>query len=376
MSGLYLHIPFCTGKCPYCDFFSIGGDSPHLAGYPELLVKQLHLAAGQGWTGPFETIYFGGGTPSLLSPAAISTLLETVAVRFGLAADVEITLEANPGTVTAASLAGYRAAGVNRLSLGLQRLDAAGLALLGRRHTAAAGAQAVALARAAGFADLSVDLIFALPGETLADLAAELDRYLALAPEHLSCYGLTAEPGTPFGTRAAAGELELPDGEHYAEAFLLLHERLAAAGYRHYEIANYARPGRECRHNLGYWRRRPYLGIGAGAHSFHDCSWGERREVPADLDRYAALLTSGRDPSAELETFDCAAAMSETLYLGLRTADGVDDAAFCARFGQGVAAAYPQAVERLRPWLAFSAGHWRMSVEGWLLYDRLVQEFL
>jgi oxygen-independent coproporphyrinogen-3 oxidase len=376
MPGLYLHIPFCRRKCSYCDFFSVEGHAAQLRAYPKLLVRHLAWAAAHGWTGPFDTVYFGGGTPSLLAPRPVGALLEAVARYFGLADDAEVTLEANPGTVTAASLAGYRAAGVNRLSLGLQSLNPAQLATLGRLHGPAEGEQAVRRARRAGFANLSLDLIFALPGQTLAELDAQLDRYLDLAPEHLSCYGLTAEPETPFHHRVQAGELRFPDGDFYAEAFLRLDERLAAAGYAHYEIANYARPGRACRHNLGYWQRRPYLGIGAGAHSFRAAGWGERWAVSADLAGYAGRLRSGEEPAACLESFDRRGALSETLYLGLRTADGVSDQTFRQRFGCSVAEAFPQAVAKLQPWLDGSAGHWRMTVAGWLLYDRLIQEFL
>ncbi|MCM2264797.1 MAG: radical SAM family heme chaperone HemW [Desulfuromonadales bacterium] len=376
MLGLYLHIPFCRRKCPYCDFFSVAAGDPHFRVYPKLLRQHLDWAAAHGWRGPIDTVYFGGGTPSLLSPRVIGSLLDTVARRFGLTADAEITLEANPGTVTAARLCGYRAAGVNRLSLGLQSLDPAQLVNLGRLHGRNEGLQAVNWARRAGFDRLSLDLIFALPGQTLSALDAELDRYLALAPEHLSCYGLTAEPDTLFHQRVQTGELQLPDGEFYADAFLLLHERLTAAGYEHYEIANYARPGQACRHNLGYWQRRPYLGVGAGAHSFRDAGGGERWAVPPDLDAYGTALRVGHEPAVLLENFEHTGAMSEMLYLGLRTRSGVEDAAFRAGFGRGVAEAFPQAVERLRPWLVFEEGNWRMTVAGWLIYDRLIQEFL
>jgi len=376
MPGLYLHIPFCRRKCPYCDFFSVAAGDPLVDAYPDLLCRHLDWAADHGWQGPFATVYFGGGTPSLLPPPAIAGLLATVTRRFSLDSAAEITLEANPGTVTAASLAGYRAAGINRLSLGLQSLDPHQLGTLGRQHGCAEGLQAVPWARRAGFANLSLDLIFALPGQTLNGLASEIDRYLELAPEHLSCYGLTAEPGTPFHHRVRAGEVSLPDGEFYADAFLLLHERLTAAGYEHYEIANYARPGHACRHNLGYWQRRPYLGVGAGAHSFRDVGWGERWSVPPALAAYGDALHRRQDPAERIEAFDRGGALSETLYLGLRTRAGVGDAAFRARFGCTVTEAFPAEVARLRPWLVQEAGSWRMSVDGWLLYDRLIQEFL
>ena len=376
MPGLYLHIPFCRRKCPYCDFFSVAGHGSHRRGYPGLLHRHLTWAASHGWGGPLDTVYFGGGTPSLLTPHSVGSLLNAIARHFGLAEVAEITLEANPGTVTAASLAGYRGAGVNRLSLGLQSLDPCQLKTLGRLHDAAQGVRAVQQARRAGFTNLSLDLIFALPGQTPAALDEELARYLDLAPEHLSCYGLTAEPGTPFQQRVQGGELQLPDEEFYADAYLLLHERLTAAGFAHYEIASYARPGYACRHNLGYWQRQPYLGVGAGAHSFRAAGWGERRAVPPDLAAYGGTLRHHREPAELIEGFARAGAMSETLYLGLRTRAGVADAAFRRRFGCGVAEAYPQAVRQLQPWLACHAGRWQMTIDGWLLYDRLIQAFL
>ena len=376
MFGVYIHVPFCRRKCPYCDFFSLPADAQVLAGYPELLCRHLELIDPGDWPGPVATVFFGGGTPSLLAPAAIAAVLAAVERRFGLAAGAEISLEANPGTVTPEGLAGYRAAGVNRLSLGLQSLDSGLLATLGRLHGCAEGVQAVHAARRAGFSNLSLDLIFALPGQTLAMLRTDAERFLALEPEHLSCYGLTAEPGTPFHHRVQGGELQLPDDNFYADAFLLLHDLLQARGYDHYEIANYARPGHACRHNLGYWRRRPCLGIGAGAHSFCGQGWGARRAVPADLEAYAAALQQHREPAGLLESFDRRGAMSETLYLGLRTAEGVDDAAFAARFGGSVATCFPAAVSRLGRYLQHAGGAWRLSPEGWLLYDRLIVEFL
>jgi oxygen-independent coproporphyrinogen-3 oxidase len=377
MTGLYVHIPFCRRKCPYCDFYSLPAAADALAAYPELLLRHLEAARrSERWQGPFATVFFGGGTPSLLPPAAIGRVLAAAADLFGLAGDAEITLEANPGTVSAATLAGYRGAGVNRLSLGIQTLDPQGLRRLGRSHTAGQARAAVAQARAAGFANLGLDLIFALPGQTEAALAEEIGRFLELEPDHLSCYGLSVEEGTPFQHRHRSGELRLPDEERYAALFRLLDARLAAAGLRHYEIANYARPGRECRHNLGYWARRPYLGIGAGAHSFVAAGWGERRAVPPDLECFRAALAHGRAPDETLERFDRRGAMAETLYLGLRTADGVAEGEFRARFGAGVAEAFAEGVRRAGARLSAAGGRWRFDLDGWLLYDHLITPFL
>ena len=377
MLGLYLHVPFCRSKCGYCDFFSVAPpDAAWLERYPELLLRQLELAQPH-WRGPVTSVFFGGGTPSLLPAAAVGRLLAAIAARLGLTAAAEITLEANPGTVDERVLGEMRAAGVNRLSLGLQTLDDTGLRSLGRQHTAAQGLAALAAARSAGFDNLSADLIYGLPGETAAGLDAICARLLRVAPEHLSCYALTVEEGTPLAAAQGRGELLLPDEEQVAERYRQLDATLTAAGYRHYEISNFARPGRECRHNLATWQRRPYLGLGAGAHSFHDAGWGERRAVPADLQRFAAEIEAGREPSASLELLDRRGAMAETLYLGLRTAAGVDEAAFCARFGCGVAAAFPAAVRRCGERLTLHGdGRWRFDLAGWLLFDHLITPFL
>jgi oxygen-independent coproporphyrinogen-3 oxidase len=377
MSGLYVHIPFCRRKCPYCDFFSVSGQDERLAAYPGLLAKNLEVAHREGEVqGPFGSVFFGGGTPSLLAPAAVAGLLDGVHDLFGLDPEAEVSLEANPGTVTAASLNGYRKAGVNRLSLGIQSLSRENLALLERIHSPQQGREAVHLARRVGFDNLSCDLMFGLPGQSVEALMEEVDRLLELQPDHLSCYGLTAEEKTPFYHLHRSGGLPLPDEDAYAEMYLGLHRRLTDAGYLHYEISNYARPGFECRHNLGYWARREYLGVGAGAHSFLDRGWGERREVPADLERFASALDEGRDPARTLEVFDRRGAMAETLYLGLRTEKGVDETAFRSRFGVGVAEAFPEGIERSGRHLGLVEGRWRLDLEGWLLFDHLISRFL
>jgi oxygen-independent coproporphyrinogen-3 oxidase len=377
MTGIYFHIPFCRSKCGYCDFYSVAPPDPALlARYPELLIRQLELTAPD-WAGPVTTVFFGGGTPSLLPAAEVARLLAAVKAHLGLAPDAEISVEANPGTVDGAYLAALRRTGVNRLSLGLQALDDGALARLGRGHDTAQGLAAIAAARAAGFDNLSVDLIYGLPGEDLQSLTHSLERIVACSPEHLSCYALTVEEGTPFATAQESGTLQLPDEATVATHYRLIDQALTTAGYRHYEISNFARPRRECRHNLATWRRRAYLGLGAGAHSFRASGWGERRAVPADLARYAAQVAAGCEPSEPLERFDRRGAMAETLYLGLRTAEGVDEAAFRARFGDGVATAFPEAVRRSAARLSLhDDGRWRFDLDGWLLFDHLIVPFL
>lgn len=376
MPSLYVHVPFCRRKCPYCDFFSVPASERGLSTYPDLLVRQMEIARERGWSGPFATIFFGGGTPSLLPPAAVAKVICAAADLFGIEPGGEITLEANPGTLDEKRLFGYREAGVNRLSLGVQSLNEDDLKLLGRIHSPGESRDAVRWGRAAGFAGISCDLIFALPGQTLPRLREETERLLALEPDHLSCYGLTVEEGTPFHPLHCRGELPLPDEDEFARQFLGLHALLEGAGYRHYEISNYARPGSECRHNERYWRRRGYLGIGPAGHSFCSLGWGSRSASAPDLGAWEGALRRGEDPLEELESFDRQGAMSETLYLGLRTADGVAEDDFRGRFGLGVEEAFPQEMASLQGRLRREGGRWRFGAEDWLLYDTLICAFL
>ena len=376
MNALYIHIPFCLRKCPYCDFFSIAQTSPVFQDYPRLLIAHLRLLAEEEQAGPFSTVFLGGGTPSLLGPESVGEILDEADRLFGLASSSEVTLEANPGTLNPEILRGFRIAGVNRLSLGLQSLQDGKLQVLGRLHTAAEGLQAVEWARKAGFDNLSCDLMFGLPEQSLDGLMADLEEVLSLAPEHLSCYGLTVEEGTPFEELHRRALLHPATEDLATEMYLALHERLAEAGYDHYEISNYAKPGRACRHNQVYWRRQPYLGLGPGAHSFSGQGWGTRWEIPPDIDRYAEAVRAGRNPRSHLETFDRAGAMAETLYLGLREAAGVDEARFRERFEQGVAEAYPAAIKKAADHLLYKKGRWHFTLSGWLLYDHLIQNFL
>ncbi len=261
--SLYVHLPWCVRKCPYCDFnsYAARGELPqqeYVAALLRDLELDLPLVAGR----QIETVFLGGGTPSLFAPEWIAALLEGVRARIGLAPGAEITLEANPGTVELARFRGYRAAGVNRLSLGIQSFEDAKLAALGRIHGRAEALAAAAAARAAGFQNFNLDLMFGLPGQTVAEALADVEQALACEPAHLSVYQLTLEPGTPFHARPP----ELPPDDALWEMQERIGTRLARAGFNHYEVSAWARPGRECRHNLNYWTFGDYLGIGAGAH--------------------------------------------------------------------------------------------------------------
>lgn len=374
--GLYLHTPFCSSKCPYCDFFSIVPTArEEIDAYPRLLVQELRQSAKE-WEGPLTSIFFGGGTPSLLPVPGIKEILDTARATFGFADPIEISLEANPGTVSPSYLTALRHAGVNRLSLGIQALADADLARLGRIHSRQESLDAIAAARLAGFDNLSLDLIYSRPEQNLDQLRDEIAELVQLQPQHLSCYGLTVEEGTPFAQREESGTLTLPAEDAAAAAYLCVDAELTKAGFRHYEISNFARPGYECRHNLGYWRRQPYLGLGAGAHSLRGNGWGERLSVPADLHRYRQRLAADGATTESIELCDQQLAMAETLYLSLRTAEGVKDAAFFQRFGRSIAEVFPAAIARCGERLHHEDGRWSFDREGWLLYDHLIANFL
>jgi oxygen-independent coproporphyrinogen-3 oxidase len=339
-AGLYVHVPFCARLCPYCDFDTQDRDLHLISPYAAALRAEVAMLPPAA----LHSIFFGGGTPSVLRPEQLGAVLDACRARLTVPADCEITVECNPNNVREGRVAGYRAAGVNRLSLGVQAMDDDVLRQLGRQHTAARVVEAVAAARAAGIGNLSLDLMYGLPGQTLAAWEATLDAALALRPEHFSCYLLTLEEGTPMGQQVARGELRLPDDEAIAAQYDLLRFRLAAAGYRQYEISNWARPGYESRHNLGYWRSEPYLGLGPGAVS---CVDGVRRKQTPDVGEYLEAVAAGRQVFAEQEFLDAATARREALMLGLRLRAGIDPVAYRGRFGPELAQACGPALAEL-----------------------------
>jgi oxygen-independent coproporphyrinogen-3 oxidase len=376
MAGLYFHIPFCLRKCHYCDFYSLPASGEWLALFPDLLIRNLIWAANQDWKGPLDTVYFGGGTPSLLSPSTMASILEATHRYFGIKTNAEITLEANPGTLSQNNLADYHSAGINRLSLGLQSGSDQFLSRLGRLHDCREGLQAYRFARLAGFENISLDLMFALPSQQLSDLEEDIKIYLDLQPEHLSCYGLTVESNTLLQENLETGKLALPDESLYADMYMTLHQRLTDCGFSHYEISNYARTGFESQHNQNYWKRQPCLGIGPGAHSFQITNWGSRWEVPADLNTYHEALIHNKEPMVCIETFDRGSALRETIYLGLRTINGITNTHLKKQFGSSLQTQFPEAIKKCQPWLMNHDDRWFFKPTGWLIYDRLIQEFL
>jgi oxygen-independent coproporphyrinogen III oxidase len=337
--SLYLHIPFCHTRCHYCDFNTYAGILPLREPYVQALQIEIELAGKlarhpDGTARHARTIFFGGGTPSLLSAIQTRHLLHACHSAFALDEDAEVTLEANPGTLTLEHLIELRTAGINRLSVGAQSFDSALLKILGRIHSPGEIHQAVHAARAAGFTSINLDFMFGLPGQTVQHWRETLDQALALRPEHLSLYSLIIEEGTPFYTWTQEGSITPGDEDLCADMYEYADERLQAAGYENYEISNWALPGHQCRHNLTYWHNLPYLGMGAGAYS----SFGGRRfsNVLAPLE-YIRLLKARLRPEAESETIERVQEMTETAFLELRTAMGVHLPSFEQRFSESLA---------------------------------------
>lgn len=372
--SLYIHFPWCVRKCPYCDFNShaLRGEIPEDA-YVDALLRDLDFElADAPETRPLSSLFMGGGTPSLFSERAIGRVLEGAARRLAFAPDIEITLEANPGTAEAARFAGYVAAGVNRLSIGVQSLDDEQLRRLGRIHDRTEAIRAFALARRAGFANINLDLMFALPQQALDGAQSDLRAALALAPEHLSYYQLTLEPNTEFGLRPPP----LPDDELAWEMQAQGQALLAAAGYAQYEVSAYAQPGRRARHNLGYWQFGDYLGIGAGAHGKRTDRGGTRRRART------------KHPRAYLEAAGTARAVQDDRRVGadelpleflmnaLRLNDGFAIADYAARTGLDWATLAPARAARERGLLVEADGRVRATELGLRHLNGLLRLFL
>ncbi len=381
--SLYIHIPYCASKCPYCDFNSYAAASWPEEEYVRALIAELDRRADEP---PFsgerlKTIFFGGGTPSLFKPASIAAVIERANQRFGLERDCEITLEANPGTVEYEKLAELRASGVNRISFGAQSFNDTTLRFLGRIHRADETREAARMAHRAGFERLNLDLIFAVPGQRLEDVMADIGEAAALEPDHISAYNLTFEEGTAFFAEMRRGRITPLASDEQAAMYAAVREELPRRGYAMYEISNYARPGREARHNLTYWRAETYLGIGAGAHSFaRDKSggggrrwWNERG--PA---RYIARAIESGCAEAGSETVERALAMGEFVFLNLRLREGFALDAFRARFGQSFDEVFGARAARLfeGAMLERANGRVRLTERGVDLADSIFAEFI
>ena len=382
--SLYLHIPFCLHKCGYCDFNTYALDdlleSGHVgrdwaAGYAEALMAEMEGRAGRGGLAGARvaTVFFGGGTPSLFPAEETARVLDRARALFEIAPDAEITLEANPGAADAGRFAALRAAGVNRLSIGVQSFGDDGLGRLDRVHTGEEARAAFRAAREAGFDNLSLDLMFGIPFQTVEGAGRDTEEAIRLGPEHLSAYELTVEKGTAFSARMAGGELRgLPEEETALEMWRLRDRLLGEAGYARYEISNFARAGFECRHNLNYWRRGAYLGLGAGAHGFLG---GRRYWNRLRPDEY---MKNASDPTAGEEEVMGEKALGEALILGLRLKEGVSLDALAAACGESPEARFGPLIDQLGKdgFLARGNGTLRLTERGTLVANSVLAKFV
>jgi oxygen-independent coproporphyrinogen-3 oxidase len=344
MTALYLHIPFCRSKCHYCSFSSCAGGSELYGPYVSALQEELSQVAGTELHLPLQSIFIGGGTPSILPCSLLTGILDCCRQLFAMAPGVEISVETNPGTVDEGNLLALFRAGVNRLSLGVQSFDDRELISLGRVHTAEEAITAVQAARIAGFSNLNLDLMCGLPGQTARSWCKTLDQALSLRPEHLSVYQLTIEPGTPFGDLALRRRLELPAEEEILEMDRQTDQACHAAGLQKYEISNYSMPGYECRHNVNYWLNGEYLACGASAVSYR---MGVREKRTADVGVYIRRMETGLPVVEDRECLSDEASFRETVIMGLRLVRGISRDTLLQRYGRDLVTYYGATLQKL-----------------------------
>lgn len=368
--ALYLHVPFCKSKCIYCDFASWSGRESVWERYFACLTEELRSWKERLSDYEVCTVFIGGGTPSLVPETLIVRLLDEVRACAKVHPDAEVTMEANPGTLTPDRLRAYRAAGINRLSFGAQSMNDGLLRRLGRIHTADEVREAVSMARNAGFDNLSLDLMYALPGQTISDWMETLDAAISLSPEHLSAYSLIVEEGTVLCNRLERGEIDVPGDDDVIDMQRAALEKLEVAGYHRYEISNFARPGRECRHNIVYWERGEYLGVGCAAHSMMK---GVRFENPRSLEEYLSGVL--RENEVALSRED---EMEETLMLSTRMTRGMDLEKYSRDFGVDFLKEHRRAAEKLTGLglIEIADNHLRLTRSGLELQNAVVVELM
>lgn len=371
--GIYIHIPFCRAKCDYCDFYSMAQGEGVMDDYYKALVTHIKETAPQARCWKVDTVYIGGGTPSVFGSKRIVGLLKEVRRRFDLTRDAEITCEANPESADRSFLTAIRRAGVNRLSLGMQSACDAELKAVHRLHDFEQVKHAVAAARAAKLKNLSLDLIYGLPGQSMESWQKSLEAALALEPQHLSCYGLKVEPGTPLDGRVTRGEV-LPDDDTQADMYLWMVERLTKAGYPQYEISNFARPGFQSRHNLKYWMGKPYIGFGPGAHSDFG---GRRYSFIRDLSGYIAGILNGGTVIDESVLIPHRERMGEYLMLRLRTTRGIEEWEYRREFSMNFDPLEQKLEEYERHgWAVRRDRRWHLTPTGFLLSNQLIGDLM
>ena len=366
--GLYIHIPFCLSKCHYCDFYSSTSLSA-IRDFLDALFKEMKMYRDR--FDPFETVYIGGGTPSLLSSQQLDTILISIRESFDLASDPEITIETNPADLNQLFLESIRQSGFNRINVGVQSFDEKVLGFLGRRHSVQRAISAFEASRKAGFDNVGLDLIYGVPGQDVESWLNTLRQALVLEPEHLSCYQLTLEPTTPLGMRYHAAEFTMPGEELEYEFFMKTSRFLEDAGYLHYEVSNFARKeGLTSRHNQKYWDHSPYLGLGPSAHSFlHN----QRRWNHRSLERYLASIAAGNPPVEETETLTPEQLRLEAFYLGLRTKKGISLQSFKSRYHYDLLTEKKKILERLEEegFISIENGRLHSTPTGLAIADSL-----
>lgn len=378
--GVYIHVPFCAHICPYCDFTTYAGKDQLIPNYVDAVVSELELRAGEANGRSAATIYLGGGTPSMLSPDQINSILNGVRNVLPVDADAEITMEANPNALSIEHLEGYRAAGVNRLSIGAQTFDRRGLRTLGRQHESTDVLTSLTDAHKAGFDRVNLDFIFGWPGQSQESWQRDLQQLIEMGdegPDHLSLYSLIVEPGTPYADAAARGILKIPDDDAAADLYEDAIRMLGDAGWDHYEVANWCRePNGYSRHNAIYWQHGDYLGIGAGAFGTMNSNRVMNQLLP---ERYINSLADGTLPQSNTEVLDEQTARGETMMLGLRFLnDGVDEAAFMARHGESMRDVFGEPIDRMTElgMLEPTSHGIRLTERGMMLANSVVAEFL
>ncbi|MFW6174696.1 MAG: radical SAM family heme chaperone HemW [Chloroflexota bacterium] len=390
--SLYVHIPFCEVRCPYCDFNTYAGIDALIPPYMQALRREIRLWGDALDRPEVRTVFFGGGTPSYVPSDELAAVCRGAWEAFRVSPDAEVTMEANPGDFSRRDLSAYLDAGVNRLSIGVQSLDDGLLESLGRKHDAAQAVEAYEMARAAGFDNISLDLMFGLPGQSMGQWQDSVRRVLDMGPEHLSLYGLTLEPGTPMEAAVRRGQIAEPDSDLAADMFLYAMEALDSAGYRHYEVSNWALPGMESRHNLAYWRNKPYLGVGPGAHSYlpgvrfanlKSPRWyirrlaGETSQSSSRAVDHAAAVDAFRAPGIvdSVEDVTPQTELADTVMMGMRLMEGLSEDAFRERFGVGIGELFGDTLHELvaEGLVEFDSAGARLTRDGILLGNEVFE---
>lgn len=376
VTSLYIHIPFCVSKCRYCSFSSFAGmESLHDRYLLNVEREMESVAATHAGTKPLRTLFFGGGTPTALAAKGLNGLVTLADRLFGLSEDAEVSTEANPGTVDERVLSSLKKGGFNRISIGVQSFSARELSMLGRGHTPEEAKRAFNAARKAGFTNISLDLMYGLPGQTVESWRANLTEALRLGPEHLSLYQLTVEEHTPFADLLARGEIDLPDDDTIVAMDEMNQGSCGSAGFSMYEISNYCRTGFRCRHNVNYWLNNDYFAVGAGAVSYLR---GAREKRIGDPEKYCRLLEAGENVIAEHEQLGLEASFRETVVMGLRMTEGVERGRLEARFGLDPGKYYGRTLEKLirQQLVELTATHLRVTPAGRIYSNIILSELV